>query len=65
MGTRAPTEDELVYWTYVYFNSGENNGQLKKHKGKRKLSDWINKGEFDNSIKLLQSYRMLRDMKVF
>ena len=34
-GYAPPTTDELVYWTYVYFNSGENNGQLKKHKGKR------------------------------
>lgn len=64
-GYAAPTTDELVYWTYVYYNSGEFNGQLRKHKGKRKLSDWITKGEFPNSIKLLESYRMLQAMKIF
>lgn len=63
----APTADELVYWTYVYFNSGEFGGkaQLDKHKGKRKLSDWIDVGEFPNAIKLLESYRMLKDMHLF
>jgi Domain of unknown function (DUF4157) len=64
-GYATPTTDELVYWTYVYFNSGEFNGQLAKHKGKRVLSDWIKKKEFPNSIKLLQSYQLLKDMKLF
>lgn len=64
-GYATPTTDELVYWTYVYFNSGEFNGQLAKYKGKRVLSDWINKKEFPNSIKLLQSYQLLKDMKLF
>jgi hypothetical protein len=64
-GYAAPTEDELVYWTYVYFNAGEFTGQLKKYKGKRKLGDWIAKKEYDNAIKVLESYRMLRAMKIF
>jgi hypothetical protein len=63
-GYATPTTDELVYWTYVYFNFGEFGGkaQLEKYKGKRKLSDWITKGEFDNAIKVLQSYQMLTKM---
>lgn len=64
-GYAAPTTDELVYWTYVYFNAGEFNGQLKKYAGKRKLSDWISKGEYANAIKLLESYRMVKAMKIF
>ncbi|WP_242040958.1 DUF4157 domain-containing protein [Leptolyngbya sp. FACHB-261] len=66
-GYTAPTQDELVYWTYVYFNVGEFGAQqqLEQHKGKRTLSDWITKGSYPNAIKLLQSYQMLRDMAVF
>lgn len=60
-----PTTEELVYWTYVYFNAGEFNGQLKAQKGKRKLADWIAKGEYPNAIKLLESYRMIKAMKIF
>jgi hypothetical protein len=67
MGYATPSQDELIYWTYVYFNSGEFAGkeQLKKYKDKRTLSDWIEKSEYENAIKLLQSYKMLRDMKLF
>ena len=64
-GYSTPTTDELVYWTYVYFNSGEYTGQLVKYKGKRKLSDWITKGEYPNAIKLLESYRMVCKMNIF
>ncbi|GAA2211372.1 hypothetical protein GCM10009850_068310 [Nonomuraea monospora] len=64
-GYAAPTRDELVYWTYVYYNVGEFNGQLKKYAGKRALGDWIAKKEYPNSIKALESWRMLRDMKIF
>ncbi|MBL9040929.1 MAG: DUF4157 domain-containing protein [Myxococcales bacterium] len=72
-GYATPTTDELVYWTYVYFNAGENGGraQLEKYSptkskaDKRKLSDWITKGEYDHAIKLLQSYRMAKEMKIF
>lgn len=64
-GYGAPTTEELVYWTYVYYNAGEFNGQLKKYKGKRKLGDWITLGEYGNSIKVLQSWQMVRDMKIF
>ncbi|UBU12493.1 hypothetical protein [Nonomuraea gerenzanensis] len=64
-GYAAPTRDELVYWTYVYYNVGEFNGQLKKYAGRRALGDWIAKGEYPNSIKALESWRMLRDMKIF
>ena len=38
--------------------------KLAKHKGRRKLSNWITAGEFPNAIKVLQSWQMLRDMKV-
>jgi len=66
-GYKTPTTDELVYWTYIYFNSGEFGGkaQLEKYKGKRVLSDWIKSGEYENAIKLLQSYQMLKTMKLF
>ena len=64
-GYAAPTDEELVYWTYVYFNVGEFNGQLKKYKGKRKLGDWIAKKEYDNAMKVLESYRVLKSMKIF
>jgi hypothetical protein len=64
-GYPAPTTDEFVYWTYVYYNAGEFNGQLAKYRGKRQLSDWIAKGEYPNAIKLLQSYRMVEAMHLF
>ena len=64
-GYAKPTTDELVYWTYVYYNAGEFNGQLKKYKGNRVLSDWITKKEYLNSIKVVDSYRMIHAMKIF
>lgn len=66
-GYATPTEEELVYWTYLYYNAGEFGGkaQLEKYKGKRKLSDWITRGEYPNSIKILKSFRMLKAMKLF
>ena len=64
-GYANPTNDELMYWTYVYYNSGEFNGELKKHKGKRVLNDWIKAGEFSDSIKVLQSWQMIKEMKIF
>jgi len=66
-GYATPTHEETVYWTYLYYNVGVNGGkkQLIKYQGKRKLSDWIKKKEYPNSIKLLQSYRMVKDMKIF
>lgn len=66
-GYAAPTRDELVYWTYVYFNSGEFGGkaQLEKYKGKRTLSDWITKNEYPNAIKLLESWQMIKKMNLF
>jgi len=64
-GYAAPTTDELVYWTYVYSNVGEFNKQLEKYKGKRKLADWITASEYPNAIKLLESYRMIKAMKIF
>lgn len=64
-GYAAPTTDELVYWTYVYFNAGEYNGQLKKYAKKRRLYDWISKHEYLNAIKLLESYRMVKAMNIF
>jgi hypothetical protein len=66
-GYATPTEDEIVYWTYVYFNTGEFNGKadLRKYKGKRKLSDWISSNVYPNAITLLKSYQMLRKMNLF
>jgi len=66
-GYTTPTREELVYWTYLYFKVGEFGGkaQLRKYKGKRNLSDWIKKGEYANSIKVLQSYKMVKAMKIF
>lgn len=64
-GYAVPTRDELVYWTYVYSNAGENNGQLAKYRGRRTLSDWITRGEYANAIKLLESYRMIEQMAIF
>ncbi|SEH01392.1 hypothetical protein SAMN05444920_12096 [Nonomuraea solani] len=64
-GYAAPTQAELVYWTYVYFNAGEFNGQLKKYAGARRLGDWIARGEYPNSIRVLESWRMINSMKIF
>ena len=72
-GYGTPNQEELVYWTYLYYNVGEyvgsrqqgGKGQLIKYKGKRKLSDWIDKGEYPNVIKVLQSYQMIHEMKIF
>ncbi len=63
-GYADPTREELVYWTYLYFNTGEfgGKGQLQKYKGKRKLSDWIRLKEYPNSIIVLESYKMLKNM---
>jgi len=64
-GYSTPSTDELVYWTYVYYNAGEFNGQLAKYTGKRKLSDWITNSEYPNAIKLLQSWQMVKTMNIF
>ena len=64
-GYATPTRDELVYWTYIYSNVGENVSQLEKYQGKRKLSDWITNGEYRNAIELLQSFRMIEKMAIF
>ncbi|MEV0381204.1 hypothetical protein [Nonomuraea sp. NPDC050643] len=64
-GYAAPTQAELVYWTYVYFNAGEFNGQLKKYAGARRPGDWIARGEYPNSIRLLESWRMINAMRIF
>ncbi len=63
-GYSSPTTEELVYWTYVYYNAGEFGGkaQLKKYQNKRKLGDWIAHGEYHNAIVVLQSYKMLASM---
>ncbi|MFL6672248.1 MAG: DUF4157 domain-containing protein [Massilia sp.] len=63
-GYATPTTEELVYWTYVYFNSGEFGGlhQLKKHQGKQSLGDWIKQQAFPNAIKVLESFKMLKAM---
>ncbi|HWN66483.1 MAG TPA: hypothetical protein VNM90_02525, partial [Haliangium sp.] len=72
-GYGAPSQEELVYWTYIYYNAGVEigkgmkggKGQLLKYKGKRKLGDWITKKEYPNAMKLLDSYRMIRELGVF
>jgi hypothetical protein len=65
LGYDPPTQDELVYWTYIYSNVGENVSQLEKYKGKRKLSDWITRREYPNAIETLESFRMIEKMAVF
>jgi hypothetical protein len=64
-GYAIGSRDEIVYWTYVYFNFGENNGQLEKYQGKRVLSDWIKAGEYPNAIEVLESWRMINEMALF
>ena len=64
-GYAPPTKEELIYWTYIYFNVGENNGQLEKYQGKRVLSDWITAGEYSNALELLESWRMIDEMALF
>ncbi|RPJ49723.1 MAG: hypothetical protein EHM21_06450 [Chloroflexi bacterium] len=66
-GYPAATDEELVYWTALYYNPGENDGlaQLIKYKSKRKLSDWIKRGEYPHAQKVLRNYRMLKAMNVF
>jgi hypothetical protein len=66
----APSTEDLVCWTYVYFNVGPyigdksqgGKGQLKKYQGQRKLGDWIKKGEYANAIKDLQTYRAVQEI---
>jgi hypothetical protein len=67
LGYPSPNRDELVYWTYVYYNAGINGGKraLKKYKDKKNLSYLINKKNFPNAIKLLQSFKMVKEMKLF
>jgi hypothetical protein len=66
-GYGTPTEEEIIFWTYLYYNPGEFAGkeQLTKYKGKRKLSDWITKGEYPKALMRVHSYRMLKAMKLF
>ena len=78
LGYPQPTNEEIVYWTYVYYNTGPGdrahpNAQgdggyqtLYRHRpahpdnsARRNLSDWINRGEYPNAIKMYQSYRMI------
>lgn len=69
-GYATPTTEELVYWTYIYYNVGPyigdkmqgGEGQLKKYQGTRTLSDWITKGEYLNAIKVLDTYKASRDI---
>jgi hypothetical protein len=66
-GYPASSKDELVYWTYLYYNPGEfaGRGQLKKFKGKRTFSDWIKKGEYPKSLVALTNFKTLEDLKLF
>ncbi len=72
-GYGVPSRDELVYWTYLYFNVGKSigknrrggKGQLIKYRGRRKLIDWYKKREYRNSVKVLDSYRMIRSLGIF
>ena len=67
LGYSTPTAEELVYFTYLYFNPGEGAGKktLTDHKGKRKLSDWPKTKFFAGARKVLATYRMIKAMKVF
>jgi hypothetical protein len=66
LGYPSPTHEEMVYWTYVYYNSGEYGGHrtLKAHgpahpkaSERRRLEDWITRREYPNAIIVLDSYR--------
>jgi hypothetical protein len=80
LGYPDPTGEELVYFTYVYYNTGpgdpakgdgtaaENGGYqtLSRHRpahpktGQRRvLNDWISKGEYPNSVKVLETYQVV------
>jgi hypothetical protein len=65
LGYKTPTNDEKVYFTYVYYNSGINEGKrtLVGHKpggaDPRTFAVWISKGDYPNAIKALQSYQMI------
>jgi hypothetical protein len=64
-GYAKPTRDELVFWTHVYYNSGENAGQksLREHKGRRNLRDWILiPGTYRNSKHVFENYKMLKEL---
>jgi Domain of unknown function (DUF4157) len=65
-GYATPSRDELVYWTYIYYNIGPYGGkeQLEKYAGKRALGDWITRGEYPNAIKVLETYKASRDVFV-
>jgi hypothetical protein len=67
LGYTERGSDEVMFWTYLYFNPGEYAGraQLTKYRGRRKLADWIAAGEYPESQKVLASYRMVREMKLF
>lgn len=67
LGYPTPTTDELVYWTYVYYNSGIYGGKraLNKYKNRKNLSYLISKGNYLNAIKVLQSFQMVKGMKLF
>ena len=56
--------------TYVYYNVGPyvgsrmqgGEGQLKKYQGKRKLGDWLARGEFPHSVKVMDSWRACQEI---
>ena len=66
-GYTSPTRDELIYWTYVYYNPGIFGGKasLKKNAGKRTLSDWITKKEFPNALSVLNNFKMVESLNLF
>ncbi len=66
-GYATPSNDEAVYWIYVYSNVGIYGGKksLKEYKDKRVLSDWIKKGKYKNSIKVYESYKLAKELGLF
>jgi hypothetical protein len=70
LGYPAPTEHQLVYFTYVYYNAGKGAGStaLNNHRPghpdpaqQRTLQDFIERREFANAIQFLVMYRSVCD----
>lgn len=67
LGYPTPTDEERLYFGYVFYNSGPGEGHttLSNHapggSDARKLGDWISKGEYANAMKVLKTYRFVVD----
>ncbi|MDX1997432.1 MAG: DUF4157 domain-containing protein [Thermoanaerobaculia bacterium] len=70
LGYPAPTGDETVYFVYVYYNSGTNEGRrtLNAHRPahptaseRRTFQNWITRGDYPNAQVVLRSYQMITE----